>query len=67
MGGRHQHDKIYAAHFLASFPPQRPWICRTCLTRGADSQQYGHADTTEYDRLERQARAKQGDTQAPPT
>lgn len=46
-----QHEKVYAGHVLTSSPPQRPWICRKCKTRGADSVRGGDSDWSEYHRL----------------
>ncbi len=31
-----QHEKVYAGYVLCSYPGQRPWICRKCLTEGVE-------------------------------
>jgi hypothetical protein len=46
-----EHDKCYANYILTSNPPQHPWICRRCRTRGVDVGTYTDGAASEYNRL----------------
>jgi hypothetical protein len=45
-----QHEKVYADHVLASYPPQMPWICKLCGERGLDKEELPNRGDT-YDDL----------------
>jgi hypothetical protein len=48
------HDRVYAAWVLTSYPPKYKWICRRCGVTGIDTGRgFDHDDQREYDRLER--------------
>ena len=53
----HVHDKCYSSMVLASNPPQRNWVCRTCGEIGADKGEY--YDYGEYERLIEKFKAKE--------
>ena len=47
------HDKVYKDFIFATFPSQRPWICRKCGAEGMDRDTLPK-DFGEYDRLKRE-------------